>query len=443
MQAMDSITPPNEVLQTLNSPLALPCGATLPNRLAKAAMTERLADAHNRPTEKLSRLYSMWSEGGPGLLLTGNVMIDRKHLEAGGNVAVAGPQDAEAMAALKRFAAAGSTAGNHIWMQISHAGRQTPIQVNAHPKAPSSVTVALPGGRFGRPVALTEAEIVDLVGRYAHAARVARDTGFTGVQLHGAHGYLLSEFLSPKVNQRTDAWGGSLENRARFLMEAVRATRKAVGDDFPVSVKINSADFQRGGFEFADSTTVAGWLDEAGVDLIEISGGNYEQPRMMEMQGIEPVYDPSVKQSTREREAYFQKFAPEVCAHVKRAKLMITGGFRTAAGMASAIACDSVNVIGLGRPLCVDTAAPGKLLRGEIAGLDKWEDKLRIGPGLLGPKSPFLLVKALNGFGAQSWYYEQLRHLAETGQAETGESVLAALIRDQRLESERIKKLVH
>ena len=165
---MNSIEPTIDALQTLNSPLTLPCGATLPNRLAKAAMTERLADARNRPTEKLERLYRMWSEGGPGLLLTGNVMIDRKHLEAGGNVAVAGPQDAEAMAALKRFAAAGSTAGNHIWMQISHAGRQTPIKVNAHPKAPSSVTVALPGGQFGRPVALTEDEIVDLVGRYAH-----------------------------------------------------------------------------------------------------------------------------------------------------------------------------------------------------------------------------------------------------------------------------------
>ncbi len=438
---MDSISTPADALQILNSPLPLPCGATLPNRLCKAAMTERLADTRNRPTEKLDRLYRLWSEGGAGLLLTGNVLIDRKHLEAGGNVAIAGPQNAEAMAALARLAAAGRTAGNHIWVQISHAGRQTPIHVNPHPKAPSAIMVALPGGRFGQPVALTEAEIVELIGRYAQAARVSREAGFTGVQLHAAHGYLLSEFLSPKVNQRTDAWGGSLENRARFLMEAVRATRVAVGDDFPVSVKINSADFQRGGFEFSDSTTVAGWLDDAGVDLIEVSGGNYEQPRMMEMQGIEPVFDQAVKQSTREREAYFQKFAPEIRAHIKRARLMVTGGFRTAAGMAAAIDQDGVDIIGLGRPLCVDTAAPGKLLRGEIAGLDKWEDKLRIGPGWLGPKSPFMLVKALNGFGAQSWYYEQLRSLAETGRPNVTEGVLSALIRDQRAEAERVNRL--
>lgn len=429
-------------MERLNDAVELPCGVVLPNRLAKAAMTERLADSRNRATALHERLYRAWGQGGCGLLLTGNVQVDRKHLEAPGNVAIDGSEDAEALAALKRFSAAARVNGAQVWMQISHAGRQTPKLINPHPKAPSPLTVALPGGKFGKPVALTEAEIAALIPRFAHAAVVARDTGFTGVQIHGAHGYLISEFLSPRVNQRTDAWGGDLAGRARLLLEIVRATRTAVGGDFPVSVKINSADFQRGGFAFEDSLQVARWLDEACIDLIEISGGSYEQPSMMKLQGMEPVWDPSVSASTRAREAYFQKFAPEIRKVMQRAKLMVTGGFRTAAGMAQAVADDGVEVIGLGRPLCVDTGAAGKLLRGEIAALDRWEDRLRVGPGWLGPKSPFMLIKALNGFGAQSWYYQQLRATAERGAAQPSMGLLPAFFRDQRQDAAMARALV-
>ena len=420
------------MLAMLNSPLELPCGATLPNRLAKAAMTERLADSHSRATPALERLYGLWGAGGAGLLLTGNVQVDRKHLEAAGNVAIDGSEDAAALTALRGFAAAAKAGGARIWMQISHAGRQTQKSINPHPKAPSAVTVALPGGRFGQPVALTSAEIPALIARFAHAARVARQTGFDGVQIHAAHGYLISEFLSPRINLRTDEWGGDLPGRARFLLETVKQTRDAVGADFPVSVKINSADFQRGGFSFEDSQVVVRWLDEAGVDLIEISGGNYEQPSMMKLEGAEPTFDPTVRESTRAREAYFQKFAPGIRKNVSRAKLMVTGGFRSGAAMEQAIAEDGIDVVGLGRPLSVDPDAPGKLLRGEIAALHQWENELRVGPGWLGPRSPFMLLKAVNGFGAQSWYYEQLRSLAMTGQANPKLGLLSALIADQR-----------
>jgi 2,4-dienoyl-CoA reductase-like NADH-dependent reductase (Old Yellow Enzyme family) len=431
-----------DLLKVLNEPLPLPCGAALPNRLVKAAMTERLGDSANRATALHERLYGLWSQGGSGMLLTGNVQVDRKHLEAPGNVAIDGHEDGEAIAALRRFAAARRSGGSQIWMQISHAGRQTPKLINPSPSAPSAVKVALPGGQFGQPVALPAGEIPGIIARFAHAARIARETGFNGVQIHGAHGYLISEFLSPKTNLRQDEWGGDLVGRARLLLEVVRATREAVGGDFPVSVKINSADFQRGGFAFEDSLQVVGWLDEAGVDLIEVSGGSYEQPSMMKMEGLEPVWDPSVSASTRAREAYFQKFAPEIRKHVKRARLMVTGGFRSAAGMAAAIAEDGVDAIGLGRPLCVDPAAAGKLLRGEIATLERWEDKLRVGPGWLGPKSPFMLVKAINGFGAQSWYYQQLLALAESGQPKPTQGLLAALIADQRRDSAMAKQLV-
>jgi 2,4-dienoyl-CoA reductase-like NADH-dependent reductase (Old Yellow Enzyme family) len=404
-------------------------------------MTERLADPHNRATPALERLYRLWGAGGAGLLLTGNVQIDRKHLEAAGNVAIDGTEDAAALAALRGFAEAAKSGGARVWMQISHAGRQTLKIINPHPKAPSAVKVALPGGQFGEPVALEAAEIPPLIARFAHAARVARETGFDGVQIHAAHGYLISEFLSPRINVRNDEWGGDLAGRARFLLETVRQTRDAVGADFAVSVKINSADFQRGGFSFEDSQVVVRWLDEAGVDLIEISGGNYEQPSMMKLAGMEPVFDPTIAASTRAREAYFQKFAPEIRKNISRAKLMVTGGFRSAVAMEAAIAEDGIDLIGLGRPLCVDPGVAGKLLRGEIAELPRWENQLAVGPGWLGPRSPFKVLKMVNGFGAQSWYYQQLRSLGETGHAKPNLGLLAALIGDQRRDAAMAKAL--
>jgi 2,4-dienoyl-CoA reductase-like NADH-dependent reductase (Old Yellow Enzyme family) len=404
-------------------------------------MTERLADPHNRATPALERLYRLWGAGGAGLLLTGNVQIDRKHLEAAGNVAIDGTEDAAALAALRGFAEAAKSGGARVWMQISHAGRQTLKIINPHPKAPSAVKVALPGGQFGEPVALEAAEIPPLIARFAHAARVARETGFDGVQIHAAHGYLISEFLSPRINVRNDEWGGDLAGRARFLLETVRQTRNAVGADFPVSVKINSADFQRGGFSFEDSQVVVRWLDEAGVDLIEISGGNYEQPSMMKLAGMEPVFDPTIAASTRAREAYFQKFAPEIRKNISRAKLMVTGGFRSAVAMEAAIAEDGIDLIGLGRPLCVDPGVAGQLLRGEIAELPRWENQLAVGPGWLGPRSPFKVLKMVNGFGAQSWYYQQLRSLGETGRAKPNLGLLAALIGDQRRDAAMAKAL--
>ena len=426
----------------LSTSVTLPCGVILPNRLAKAAMTEGLADPHNRATARIERLYRIWSEGGAGLLLTGNVQIDRAHLEGPGNVAIAGAQDAEALGRLTRWAHAATSAGNQCFMQISHAGRQTQRAINPTPKAPSSVGVALPGNRFGTPVPLTGAEIEELIERFATAAAIAQDCGFTGVQLHAAHGYLLSSFLSPRTNTRTDEWGGSLEGRARFLREALRRTRARVGDAYPISVKLNSADFQRGGFSFEDSLQVAGWLDEDGVDLLEISGGSYEQPSMMRLAGLEPVYDPeTAAASTTAREAYFQRFAPAIRAKLTRARLMVTGGFRSVSGMQTAIEQDGIDAIGLGRPLCVMPDAPARLLDGRLRTLDQWENRLAIGPGLLGKSSPIGIVKVLNGFGAQSWFYEQLHALADDGVPKPKMGVLRAFVSDQRRQSKSVRAL--
>ncbi|MGB5724609.1 MAG: NADH:flavin oxidoreductase, partial [Parasphingorhabdus sp.] len=261
---------------SLSDPLSLPCGATLPNRLSKAAMTEGLASPDGVPTGELERLYGLWSDGGAGMLLSGNIQIDHDHLERPGNVVIDGAASDAMMAALRSWAGAATRNDNHFWAQISHAGRQTQSNVNKHPKAPSAVKLGLPGGQFGEPVALTGTEIEELVDRFALAAKTCQDAGFTGAQIHAAHGYLLSSFLSPRANQRTDEYGGSLENRARFLLAVVAKTRAAVGPDFPISVKLNSADFQKGGFNFDDSLQVVKWLENASVDLVEISGGTYE-----------------------------------------------------------------------------------------------------------------------------------------------------------------------
>ncbi|MEQ8282549.1 MAG: NADH:flavin oxidoreductase/NADH oxidase family protein [Parvibaculum sp.] len=394
---------------SISSPLTLPCGGTLKNRLAKGAMTEGLGDPYNRATEAHVRLYRRWAAGGAGMLLTGNVQVDRRYMERPGNVAIDGPQSNEAIAALRDYAKAGTENDTHLWMQISHAGRQTPASVNKEPVAPSPKPLEMPGAQFGNPRAMTGAEIEDTIRRFAHAATVARDTGFTGVQIHGAHGYLISEFLSPDVNSRTDEWGGSLENRARLLLEIVRAVRKAVGPDFPVSVKLNSADFQRGGFSHEDAIRVATWLDAEGLDLLEISGGTYEQPRLVGLDDLtlHPEKSEPRRESTIAREAYFLEYAKDIRAAVKM-PLMVTGGFRTAAGMNAALASGTMDVVGLARPLCVDPAIPAKLLSGTAHETPAYEKTLRIGPGILGPHSRINLVKALNGWGQQGWFCLQL-----------------------------------
>jgi 2,4-dienoyl-CoA reductase-like NADH-dependent reductase (Old Yellow Enzyme family) len=408
----------------LATPLTLPCGATLPNRLAKGAMTEGLATADGVPTPELERLYRLWSEGGAGMLLTGNVQIDRDHLERPGNVVIDGKPSAELRAALERWAKAGTSGGNHLWMQISHAGRQTPALVNKNPKAPSAVKVGLPGGQFGEPVALTAAEIHDLIDRFVATAVVARETGFTGVQFHAAHGYLLSAFLSPRANIRTDEWGGSLENRSRALIEIVKRARIALGKDYPISVKLNSADFQKGGFAFEESVIVAGWLQDAGVDLIEISGGSYEQPKMMDMAGLEASQEPVVAASTAAREAYFVDFAKTMKASVS-VPMMVTGGFRTRAAMMHALETGGADLIGIGRPMCADPDGPKQLLNG-ATGLRRWERELHLLPSPLRWLNGIGMVRAIGSFAITYWYYAQLYALGRTGAPDKSKSVFAS-----------------
>ena len=414
----------------IERPLTLPCGASLPNRLCKAAMTEGLADPLGQATPALTQLYGLWSDGGAGLLLSGNVQIDGDHLERPGNVIIDSEPGEEAMSALRRWAEAGTRGGNHFWAQISHAGRQCQKMVNPHPKAPSAVKLGLPGGQFGEPVAMSEADIEAVIAGFARCARVLKNAGFTGVQLHAAHGYLLSQFLSPRSNQREDQWGGTLENRARALLESVRAVRDAVGPSFPVGVKLNSADFQRGGFDFEESLQVAKWLEAESVDLLEISGGTYEQPRLLNVDGIEPVEDQSVKASTKAREAYFVDFAQAMRKEITM-PLMVTGGLRRLDAMEDALASGSADVVGIGRPLCGMPKAMNELLAG-TAELPRFENQLSLLPPWLKFLEGINLFKTVGTFATQYWYYEQISILGHTGAIDPQLSVFKATQRQMK-----------
>ncbi len=415
----------------LSDPLRLPCGAVLSNRLAKAAMTEGLADAQLRATERHERLYRLWSEGGAALSLTGNVIIDRYVLERPGNVAIDlanGGGDAEARTRLRRWAAAGTVAGNHLWMQLSHAGRQSPRYVTGRPVGPSAVQLEIMGN-YARPRALSETEILDFIRRFGRVAALARDCGFTGVQIHSAHGYLLSSFLSPHTNRRSDDWGGALKNRARLLLETVKTVRQSVGRDFPVAVKLNSDDFRKGGFAHAECLQVVQWLNDAQIDLLEISGGTYEQPRLLGHEGRAVDASIPLRESTQKREAYFLDYASAI-RKLAKIPLMVTGGFRTRAGMEAALSSGDCDMIGLGRPLCTHPGLPRQLLSGVTATAPQYEKTLMLSRRRwLSPASPVFPIKVLNVLGAQGWYYQQLFQLADHGRPDLKLGVLSAFFR--------------
>ncbi len=339
----------------LNRPLTLPNGAVIKNRLLKSAMSETLGNRDCAPTPEHVCLYQAWAEGGIGLCITGNVMIDRHALGEPGNVAI---EDARDLEALSAWAQAATANGTQCWVQLNHPGKQSPRGLNPETVAPSAVPFG-PAMQtfFATPRALSGAEIRALIARFGKAAGVVKEAGFSGVQIHGAHGYLVSQFLSPLHNCRTDSWGGTPAKRRRFVLEVYRAMRAAVGPEFPIGIKLNSADFQRGGFTEEESLDAIRALANAGIDLIEISGGTYETPAMT------GVTQPRAteKESTRLREAYFLDFAQKARAAVKT-PLALTGGFRTPEGMVQAIESGAVDVVGLARIMAMEPDAPSKLL---------------------------------------------------------------------------------
>jgi 2,4-dienoyl-CoA reductase-like NADH-dependent reductase (Old Yellow Enzyme family) len=302
----------------LYEPLTVASGYTISNRIAKAAMEENLAGEGQLPDERIIELYRVWGAGGLGLIVTGNVMVDARALTGPAGIVLDQHTD---LRPFSRWAAAAKAHGTKVWMQINHPGRQVYADMPGVALAPSEVKLDIgkQSKRFPKPSAMTEQDILDIIRRMTSTAKLAERAGFDGVEIHAAHGYLLSQFLSPRANRRTDRWGGSLTNRARALIETVNAVRSEVSPGFAVAVKLNAGDFQYGGFDAVDAKAVVRMLNRLPVDLVELSGGTFESPAMQgrTANGIQLG-----------REAYFLSIAEDITT-VAEMPIMLTGGVQT------------------------------------------------------------------------------------------------------------------
>lgn len=390
----------------LAEPLTLPCGVTVKNRFFKAPMHEALGTPGLGPSQDIVDLYGRWAAGGSGVLVTGNVAVDSRHLGEPGNIVV---EDESHLEMLRRWAQAGTAGGTQLWMQINHPGRQSPRSVNLHPVAPSKISSAGGYGRFfAPPRELSREEIDDVVRRFVTTARVAKKAGFTGVEIHAAHGYLISQFLSPVDNHRTDEYGGSLEGRMRFLIEIYQGMRETLGPDFPIAVKLNSSDGDPGGMSQEDSLRVAVRLSELGVDVLEISGGTYRKPVFEET-------DSSVED--HRRGVYFADYARRLKELVSM-PVALTGGFRSASDMEEAVAEGVTDFVGIGRPLALVPDLPQRILNGV--------GRRRIELPRISTRVK-ALDEALGGVLLIGWYEMQMHRLARGVYASAHGNGLAAL----------------
>ncbi|WP_214481786.1 NADH:flavin oxidoreductase/NADH oxidase family protein [Bacillus sp. SM2101] len=363
-------------------------GIKIKNRFFKGAMSEALANKHHQPTEAIYHLYETWARGGTGIVVTGNVMVDRKALGETRNVVV---EDESILPFLEKWAEKGTINDTHLWMQLNHPGKQAPKGVVKETVAPSAIPLHESLSRFfPHPREITSSEINDLIRRFGNSAKLAKKAGFTGVQIHGAHGYLISQFLSPRHNQRNDEWGGDIDGRMKFLIEIYREIRNQTGS-FPISVKMNSADFMKAGFTEEEAMYVAKQLEIEGVDLLEISGGSYENPQMTGR---------NVKESTKVREAYFLDFAENLRKTVHM-PLCVTGGFRSTIGMENAIQSNATDFIGIARPLAVYPDFPRLIANKSLQEVVLPQKK--IGVKGIDNKVPFEII----------WYSQQMKRLGQ------------------------------
>lgn len=394
----------NQPKQLLNQSLTLPNGTVINNRLAKAATSETLATYSNNPTPKHVQLYQRWAASGIGMIITGNIMIDRRALGEAGNVAI---EDERDFSMLQQWAQGVTDQGSQLWAQLNHPGKQAIKGLNVRTISASAVPFnAEMQTMFATPDAATDAEIKDIIQRFGRSAAICKKAGFSGVQIHAAHGYLINQFLSPHHNLRDDHWGGSAEKRRNFLIEVYKAVRTEVGQDFPVAIKLNSADFQKGGFTEEESLATIQALATLGIDLIEISGGTYETGVAKSQQ----------KASSAAREAFFLEFAEKV-RHSVTTPLMVTGGFRSVEGMNNALASGALDLVGIARLMAIDPDAPQFLLNGQ-------NSRYAVKPIKTG-------IKKIDSLGVMEvlWYALQLKRIAQGKPTKPNESGLWALLK--------------
>ncbi|KAF4967042.1 hypothetical protein FSARC_5333 [Fusarium sarcochroum] len=353
------------------SPLGQPLkfefsGKTAQNRFMKAAMTERLStwdpknfEKRGIPTPELINVYRRWGEGDYGVILTGNIMVEYDQLEAAGNPIV--PRDApasgERFEAFKKLASASKKHGGLVVAQVSHPGRQVGDHIQKNPISASDVQLEgeVLGMHYAKPKPMDEQDFKDVIEGFSHAAEFLYKAGYDGIQLHGAHGYLLAQFLSPTTNKRTDKYGGSIENRARIIFEIADAIRARVPDQsFGISIKVNSVEFQEGGFSTEDCKVLCRQLEQHGFDFVELSGGTYQSLAFSHR-----------RESSKKREAFFLDFAEKIIPELSKTKAYVTGGLRTVSAMVEAL--KTVHGIGLARPVTNEFDLPAQILKGNAS----------------------------------------------------------------------------
>ncbi|CZT01443.1 probable 12-oxophytodienoate reductase 1 [Rhynchosporium agropyri] len=344
-------------------------GKTAKNRFLKAAMTERISSwdpkdfkARGIPSKNLINVYKRWGEGEFGNILTGNIMIEYDQLEAMGNPII--PREAKfsgpRFEAFKEMATASKAHGSLIVGQVSHPGRQVENRLQKNPISASDKQLEgqVMGMEFAKPHQASQEEINRVIDGFAHAAEYLEKAGYDGIQLHGAHGYLLSQFLSQTTNERTDRYGGSLENRLRIILEIAEEVRKRVSKSFIVGIKINSVEFQDKGFSPDEAKDLCQALEKASFDFIELSGGTYESIGFVHK-----------RESTVKRESFFIEFAEQIVKPLTKTKTYVTGGLKTVGAMVKAL--DTVDGVGLARPAAQEFALPRDILSGKVNGAIK------------------------------------------------------------------------
>ena len=395
------------------TPFVLPSGKTVKNRLVKAAMEENLAENHQVPGQMLFNLYDAWARGGVGMILTGNVMVDHLAMTGPGGVALEKDTD---LAPFETLASKARQNDTLVVMQINHPGRQVFKKMGGKVLSPSNIPLNMGkhSAMFGQPKAMTNEEIQDLIARFTTTATQAQKAGFDGIQVHAAHGYLIAQFLSPLTNKRDDEWGGDINSRAKLLLDIVKGIRLACGDEFIVSVKLNSADFQRGGFDIDDAAQVIALLGELKVDFVELSGGSYEAPAM---QGR------TADGRTLAREAYFLEFAEKIARDAKM-PIMTTGGVRRLS-VANKVIDSGVELVGMASALASVPDLPNVWqVQPDVIGhipVVNWKDK------------------TLSGLATMSLVKQDLRRLGRGKSPKLNASPLLALIKDQ-LRSAKLTK---
>jgi len=333
----------------LFTPITLPNGTTIKNRFFKSAMSEGMGTRDFQPKKNIATLYKRWAEGGTGLIITGNIMVDPKGTAEPGNIVFDKNSNMEI---LKNWAKQGQQHGAKVMVQLNHPGKQAPKTVSKQTVAPSAVPLGNGLNKlFSTPRALTTSEVEELVQKFVTSAKVAKEAGFSGVQIHAAHGYLISQFLSPHDNRRTDKYGGSLENRMRFLKEIYLGMREELGKDFTIGIKINSTDFKEDGLTEEDSLKTIIELANLGLDFVEISGGTYERPAMMG----------ATSKSTNQ--VFFAEYSKKLKQKIE-IPVVVTGGIRSINAMNTLLNDNTTDFIGIARPLTIDPNIPNKIKQG-------------------------------------------------------------------------------